>query len=313
MKALHAIRDLLRDSVAAFFDDDVPSLGAALAYYTLFSIAPLLLIVLALAGAVFGDEAARGGLVGELRGLMGDEGARAVEALLHSVSRDGNSLPATLGGMLVLLIGATSVFAELQSAMDRIWRVPAARPESGLWSWLRRRLLSVGLILGIGFLLMVSLVASAALAALGRWWTPFLGPAEALAGALDFALSLGVITLAFAIIFKWMPRLRLRWHDVWIGAAATALLFTLGKQLIGTYLGRSGVTSPFGAAASLMAMVLWVYYSAQIFLFGAEFTWVWARRFGSQRAAAGAPPAALAALPAPGPVAVEPLATRRSS
>jgi membrane protein len=298
---LHTIGTLLRDSAAAFLDDDVPSLGAALAYYTLFSIAPLLLIVLALAGAVFGDEAARGGLIGELRGLMGDDGARAVQALLQSVNRDGGSLPATIGGMLVLLVGATSVFAALQGAMDRIWRVPAARPESGPWSWLRRRLLSVGLILGIGFLLMVSLVASAALAALARWWTPLLGQPGTLLRAFEVALSLGVITLAFATIFKWMPRVRLRWRDVWIGAVVTALLFTLGKLLIGTYLGRSGVTSPFGAAASLMAMVLWVYYSAQIFLLGTEFTWVWARRFGSLRGAAGTPPAA---LPAPEPEAL---------
>jgi membrane protein len=310
--ALHTLWTLLRDTVAAFFDDDVPSLGAALAYYTLFSIAPLLLIVLALAGAVFGDEAARGGLIGELRGLMGDDGARAVEALLASVGRDGNTLPATLGGLGVLLIGATSVFAELQSAMDRIWRVPAdlsplrgrtdETPLRGVWSWLRRRLLSVGLILGIGFLLMVSLVGSAALAAASRWWMPLLGSAELLAHAVDVVLSLGVTTLAFAMIFKWMPRVQLQWRDVWIGGAATALLFTIGKLLIGTYLGRSGMTSAFGAAASLMAMVVWVYYSAQIFLLGVEFTWVWAGRFGSRReaqlAAAGTPPAETAA-PAP--------------
>jgi membrane protein len=289
MKARRAVWILVRDTVSAWIDDDVPSLGAALAYYTLFSIAPLLLIVLALAGAVFGDEAARGGLVGELRGLMGDDGARAIEALLLSVDRDGNSLSATLGGSLVLLIGATTVFAELQGAMDRIWHVPAAAPQGGVWSWLRRRLLSVGLILGIGFLLMVSLVASAALAALGRWWTPLLGPAEGLARGMDFALSFGLVTVAFAMIFKWMPRLRLRWHDVWVGAAVTALLFTLGKQLIGTYIGSSGVTSAFGAAASLVAMVLWVYYSAQIFLLGAEFTGVWARQFGSLRGTAGTP------------------------
>jgi membrane protein len=281
-----AIRDtwsLLRDTVLSWLDDDASTLGAALAYYTLFSIAPLLLIVIALAGLVFGEQAARGGVIDELRGLMGDDGARAVESLLASTNRDGNGVWATLGGSVVLLVGATSVFAELQNAMDRIWRVAAEPPASGVWSWLRRRLLSFGMILGIGFLLMVSLLASAALAALSRWWAPVLGGAGPVTSVFDFVLSACIVTLAFAMIYKWMPRVRLRWHDVWIGAAVTALLFTLGKQLIGTYLGRSGIASGFGAAASLVAMVLWVYYSAQIFLLGVEFTWIWARRHGSQR------------------------------
>ncbi len=284
-----AIRDtwaLLRDTVLSWIDDDASTLGAALAYYTLFSIAPLLLIVIALAGLVFGEQAARGGVIEELRGLMGDDGARAVESLLASSKRSGHGVWATVGGSVVLLIGATSVFAELQNAMDRIWRVAAEPPAAGVWSWLRRRLLSLGMILGIGFLLMVSLVASAAMAALGRWWAPVLAGAGGLGPALDFLFSLTLVTLAFAMIYKWMPRVRLRWHDVWIGAAVTALLFTLGKQLIGTYLGRSGIASGFGAAASLVAMVLWVYYSAQIFLLGVEFTWIWARRHGSLREAA---------------------------
>ncbi len=284
MNTLREIYRLLRDTVLSWIDDDAASLGAALAYYTLFSIAPLLLIVIAVAGAFFGAEAARGGVIDELRGLMGEEGARAVEAMLASANREGHSLWATLGGTLILIIGATTVFAELQGAMDRIWRVPAAAPPTGVWEWLRRRLLSIGLILGIGFLLMVSLVASAALAALGRWWTPLLGQVPWLLAAFDFTASFVIITLAFAMIYKWMPRVRLRWADVWMGAAVTALLFTIGKQLIGTYLGSSGVTSGFGAAASLVAMVLWVYYSAQIFLLGVEFTWIWANRFGSLRA-----------------------------
>jgi membrane protein len=286
MPALRHTWALLRDTVLSWIDDDASTLGAALAYYTLFSIAPLLLIVIALAGLVFGEQAARGGVIDELRGLMGDDGARAVESLLASSKRSGHGVWATVGGSVVLLIGATSVFAELQNAMDRIWRVAAEPPAAGVWSWLRRRLLSLGMILGIGFLLMVSLVASAALAALGRWWAPVLAGAGGLGPAVDFVFSLALVTLAFAMIYKWMPRVRLRWHDVWIGAAVTALLFTLGKQLIGTYLGRSGIASGFGAAASLVAMVLWVYYSAQIFLLGVEFTWIWARRHGSLREAA---------------------------
>jgi membrane protein len=285
MPALRDTWSLLRDTVLSWLDDDASTLGAALAYYTLFSIAPLLLIVIALAGLVFGEQAARGGVIDELRGLMGDDGARAVESLLASTNRDGNGVWATLGGSVVLLIGATSVFAELQNAMDRIWRVAAEPRATGIWSWLRQRLLSFGMILGIGFLLMVSLLASAALAALSRWWAPVLGGAGVVSSVFDFVLSACIVTLAFAMIYKWMPRVRLRWHDVWIGAAVTALLFTLGKQLIGTYLGRSGIASGFGAAASLVAMVLWVYYSAQIFLLGVEFTWIWARRHGSLRLA----------------------------
>jgi membrane protein len=281
MPALHDTWSLLRDTVLSWIDDDASTLGAALAYYTLFSIAPLLLIVIALAGLVFGEQAARGGVIDELRGLMGDDGARAVESLLASTNRDGSGVWATLGGSVVLLVGATSVFAELQNAMDRIWRVAAEPPSAGVWSWLRRRLLSFGMILGIGFLLMVSLLASAALAALSRWWAPVLGGAGLWSSIFDFVLSAFIVTLAFAMIYKWMPRVRLRWNDVWIGAAVTALLFTLGKQLIGTYLGHSGIASGFGAAASLVAMVLWVYYSAQIFLLGVEFTWIWARRHGS--------------------------------
>lgn len=284
MNLLRASWLLLRDTISAWLDDDAPSMGAALAYYTLFSIAPLLLIVIALAGAVFGAEVARGGVLSELRGLMGEEGARAVEALLVSVHREGNGFLATLGSLALLVIGATTVFAELQNAMDRIWRVATPASPGGLWSWLRTRLLSLGLILGVGFLLMVSLVASAALAGLSRWWTHLLGDATVLAGVLDFGISFGLITVAFAMIYKWMPRVRLRWRDVWIGAAMTALLFTLGKQLIGTYLGGGGVTSGFGAAASLVAVMMWVYYSAQIFLLGVEFTWVYAHRFGSRPA-----------------------------
>ncbi len=283
MNLLRKTWALLRDTVSSWIEDDASSLGAALAYYTLFSIAPLLLIVIAVAGAVFGADVARGGVLEELRGLMGEEGARAVEAMLASANRNGQSAWATLGGTVILLVGATTVFAELQGAMDRIWRVPAAPPARGVWAWLRARLLSVGLILGIGFLLMVSLVASAVLAALGRWWTPWFGEQTWLASGFDFALSFSLITLAFAMIYKWMPRVRLRWRDVWMGAAVTALLFTIGKQLIGTYLGRSGVTSGFGAAASVVALVLWVYYSAQIFLLGVEFTWIWTHRFGSLR------------------------------
>jgi membrane protein len=272
--ALHAAR--------SWSQDYAPSMGAALAYYTLFSIAPLLLIVISVAGFVFGADAARGEIMAQLQGLIGDEGARFVQGLLEAAHRPGQGMVATLVGLALLLVGATTVFNELQDALDRIWRAPARR-KSGLWALLRTRLLSFGMIMAIGFLLMVSLVASAALSALGRWWGPVFSEWELLGHAIDFLLGFCTITLAFALIYKIMPRVHIQWRDVWVGAAVTALLFTVGKLLIGLYIGKSGVTSVFGAAASLAVLLLWVYYSAQIFLLGAEFTWVYAHTFGSLR------------------------------
>jgi membrane protein len=274
---------LMKDAAIAWRDDYAASMGAALAYYTTFSAAPLLLIVVSVAGLVFGPEAARGEIFAQLRGLIGEEGALAVQALLQSVSKPAEGTVATLVGTGVLLVGATSVFAELQDAFDRIWRAPLRDRSSGLWSLLRARLLSFGMILSIGFLLMVSLVVSAALSALGQWWTPLLGGWELLAQGINLVVSFVLITVIFALIYKVMPRVRVAWRDVWVGAAVTALLFSIGKSLIGLYIGRSGVTSAFGAAGSLAVLLLWVYYSAQIFLLGAEFTWVYAHRCGSRR------------------------------
>jgi membrane protein len=184
-------------------------------------------------------------------------------------------------GVVVLIIGSTTVFAELQGALDRIWRAPSRPARSGLWRLLRARLLSLGLVLGIGFLLLVSLVVSTGLSVLGKWWAPLFGDKAYIASLLDIFVSLCFITVMFAVIYKWMPRVSVAWRDVFVGAALTAVLFTVGKTLIGLYIGRSGVASPFGAAASLVVLLLWVYYSAQIFLLGAEFTWVYARRYGS--------------------------------
>ena len=244
------------------------------------AIAPLLLIVISIAGLVFGDEAARGEIVGQLQGLMGTEAAKAVEGLISSVSQPSKGIVSTLIGIVVLLVGATTVFGELQNSLDRIWRAPA-RTGSGLWQLLRARVLSFGLILGVGFLLIASLVVSAALSALGKWWAPLFGGWEVLAQFVNIAVSFGVVTAIFAMIYKIMPRVNVAWHDVWIGAAVTALLFTIGKFLIGLYIGKSSVASGFGAAGSLVVLLVWVYYSAQIFLMGAEFTWVYAHTFGS--------------------------------
>jgi membrane protein len=273
---------LARETLASWRDDYASSMGAALAYYTMFSIAPLLLIVISVAGLFFGEQAARGEILDQLEGLMGVEGAHAVQALLASVNHPKAGVLATLFGVGALVIGATTVIGELQNALDRIWRAPRRRSEGSIVNWLHSRLLSLGMIMGTGFLLMVSLLASALLAGLQRWFGRYVNLGAA-ASAIDFLVSFAFITVAFAMIYKLMPRVRIEWRDVWIGAIVTSLLFTIGKMAIGVYIGRSAVASTFGAAASLVAMVVWVYWSAQIFLLGAEFTWVYARRCGSLR------------------------------
>ena len=272
---------LVRQAVDRWVDDYAPSMGAALSYYTIFSIAPLLVIVIAVAGFAFGDDAASGALFGQLRGMLGDEGAAVAQRLVASAREPRTSLFATLAGLVTMVIGATTVLAELQSALNRIWRAPPVK--KGLWTMLRSRLLSLSLILAIGFLLLVSLVASAAMAALGQWGAPYFGRMKWLFEVVNVALSLAMVTVLFAMIYKILPRVRIGWRDVWTGAAVTAILFTLGKSLIGLYLGRSAVTSGFGAAGSVVVLLVWVYYSAQIFLLGAEFTAVYTHRFGSLR------------------------------
>ncbi|WP_457334127.1 YihY/virulence factor BrkB family protein [Rhizobacter sp. P5_C2] len=274
---------LVKQAGNAWIDDYAPSMGAALSYYSMFSLAPLLLIVIAIAGLVFGEEAARGEVFGQIRGLLGTESAQAVEAVLASLHKPAEGTASAVLGIVVLLVGATSVFGELQDALDRIWRAPARVRASGWWNLLRARLLSFGMILGIAFLLMVSLVLSAAISALGKWWGGAFGNWATLAQLVNLAVGLLMTTGVFAMIYKLMPRVDVRWHDVWLGALLTALLFTVGRYLIGAYIGRSGVASGFGAAGSLIVIFVWVYYSAQIFLMGAELTWVYARSFGSMR------------------------------
>ena len=290
-----AALDLLKQTASAWSEDYAPSMGAALSYYTLFSIAPLLLIVIAIAGLVFGEEAARGEIFGQLAGLVGPEGAKAVEGLLQAADRPTQGAIATIVGIVTLLLGATTVFGELQNALDRIWRAPARAKSTGWWNLVRTRLLSFGMVLGIAFLLTVSLILSAAVSALGKWW----GAAEIVGHVLEIVLSFGLTTVLFALIYKYIPRVHVGWHDVWIGAAVTAALFAVGKFLIGLYLGKTSVASTFGAAGSLVVLMLWVYYSAQIFLFGAEFTWVYAHEFGSRRGEARPRAAAEAEMSAP--------------
>jgi membrane protein len=277
------VADLLRSAAVGWVQDYAQSMGAALAFYTMFSIAPLLLIVISVAGIVFGEDAARGEIYGQLQGLLGTPGAMAVEDLLESAGRPGESVLATLFGVVLLFIGATSVFAELQDAFDRIWRAPPRAGTAGLWNIVRVRLVSFGMILGIGFLLMVSLVFSAGMAALSAQWDPLFSGWATVANTADVAVSILLATAVFAMIYKSMPRVRIDWKDVWVGATVTSLLFVTGKFLIGAYLGRSSISSGFGAAASLVVVLLWVYYSAQIFLFGAEFTRAYSHQFGSRK------------------------------
>lgn len=277
---LRKIFSLSKASVAAWVDDYAPSMGAALSYYTMFSLAPLLVIVIAVAGLVFGADVARGEIVAQVQSMIGPEGAAAIEQLLRNASRPSQGVAASVVGALVLLAGATSVFGELQSDLNRIWRAPTA-PKQGWWGLVRSRLLSFGMVLSIGFLLLTSLVVSTALAAIGKWWGAMFGGWEVLLEVINLIVSFATITLLFALIYKMLPRVKVAWHDVWIGAAVTSLLFTIGKFAIGLYLGKSQITSGFGAAGSVAVLLVWVYYSAQIFLLGAEFTWVYAHQFGS--------------------------------
>ena len=311
MEQIKHFYQLARKSVEAWIDDYAPSMGAAISYYTVFSIAPLLLIVIAVAGAVWGREAVQGEIVGQLSGLIGQEGATGVQALIESANKPTQGLVAGAVSLVVLVIGATTVFAELQSALDRVWEVPPAQKMSSLWATLRSRLLSLGFILGLGFLMAVSLVFSAGLAALGSWADGLLPGWETLFQFINTAISLGITTVLFALIFKLMPQARISWKDVWIGAAVTAVLFEVGKTLIGLYIGKSSVTSSFAAAGSLVVLLIWVYYSAQIFLLGAEFTWVYAHEHGSlarRSASEAAAPAAGSATTEVAPVPAPPSA-----
>jgi membrane protein len=281
------IEELAKNTFSSWLADYAQSMGAALAYYTLFSIAPLLLIVISIAGILFGQAAARGEIFDQLQGLMGTEGAYALQGLLASVSKPGQGIAGTIVGIILTLLGATTVLNELQNSLDRIWRAPERVKSSGLWNLLRSRLPAFGMVLGIGFLLMVSLVFHAVMAALEKWMKPVFGQWALLANAVNLGITFALTIAVFAMIYKLMPRVSIRWHDVWIGATVTAVLFTVGKYLIGIYIGRSGITSGFGAAGSLVVFLVWVYYSAQIFLMGAEFTWVYTRTFGSRKGELG--------------------------
>jgi membrane protein len=281
MSVASATWHLCYETVNEWVNDRASRKGAALAFYTVFSLAPILILSIAIAGLFFGQEAARGEIFGQVKDLLGADAAAAVQAMIHSASKPGAGLLATAIGIVTLCLGATTALAELKDGLDQIWNAPPERT-SGFWYFVRKRLLSVGLILSLGFLLLVSLVFSAIVSALARKW----GPSDAtgtVLQAVNFLFSFALVTLLFAMIYKILPSVHIAWKDVAIGSVITALLFSVGKFLIGVYLGNSAVASSYGAAGSVILVLIWVYYSAQIFLLGAEFTKVYAHRYGSRR------------------------------
>lgn len=276
-----SILHVLRCAVSDWFDHRCASKGAALAYYTLFSLAPILVLVIAVAGFFYGAEAAQGQLLGQLRGLLGDKGAEAVQLVLAGARNQENGTRATIIATVLLMFGATSVFAELKDSLDEIWEL---KPAGSTWrNVIRTRLLSFGLILVLAFLLMVSLVVSAALSVLQNYVSGSWKDATVVLGWVAWLISFVVIAVLFGVIYKLLPRIRLAWRDVVVGALGTAAMFELGKYAIGLYIGHSGVADSFGAAGSTIAILLWVYYSAQIFFLGAEFARQYALQLGSLR------------------------------
>jgi membrane protein len=274
------LRGVALDSVKQWMDDRAASKGAALAYYTLFSLAPMLIIVLAIAGIVFGQDAARGAIFQELRGLVGPDGAQAIQILLANARNPQAGAIATLVAFVLLVVGATTVFGELKESLDEIWRIPKSR-KPGATQYIRTRLLSFSVILVLAFLLLVSLAVNAALSVLEQYLGGFWADAAWILQPLSSLISFLVIATLFGAIYKLLPQQHLSWRDVVIGSLGTALLFIIGKRLIGLYLGNSNVAGSYGAAGSVIALLAWVYYSAQIFFLGAEFTRQYALWFGS--------------------------------
>jgi membrane protein len=272
---------LLKDTVLAFIEDEALSRGAAIAFYTVTSIAPVLLIVIAIAGLAFGRDAAQGAITTQLSGLMGTQTAEVLQSAVASASGKSSGIIASIIGFVTLLVTASGVFGEMQTALNVIWK---AKPKGTTVSRLiRARAASLGLVAALGFLLMVSLVVSAGLTAFGNYLNSILPFGKLILTVLNVVVSIGLISALFAAIYKILPDRHLEWRDVVIGAVVTAVLFTVGKSLIGWYLGSSAVASSFGAAGALIVLLLWVYYSAQIFLLGAEFTKVYANRHGSKQ------------------------------
>ena len=296
---------LFKQAYTEFGEDHAQRLGAALAYYTIFSFAPLLLIAIAIAGLVFGREAAQGEIFGQLRNVLGPQAAAAVQEMVKSAAKPKSGTLATVVGIVTLLFGAAGVFGQLKDALNTIWNVET-KQTGGILPMIKDRFLSFAMVLGTGFLLLVSLVIDSAIAAAGHFLGNRMPGGETLWQAIQLVVSLAVVTVLFALIFRFLPDVHPAWRDVWLGALFTALLFVVGKFALGLYLGKSAVGSSYGAAGSLVVLLLWVYYSAQILFFGAEFTQVYARTHGSMAKAAEA--SAAPARPAPTPVVIIPRA-----
>jgi membrane protein len=278
-----AFAEILAKSATAWLEHDASTMGAALAFYTVFSIAPILIIAIGVASIVVQADVLRADLLSQAQDLLGPTGANAVKQLLTSTDYVGKSRYATSIGIATLLIGASSVFVELQNSLDRIWEVPKRRRMTGLWRIIRGRFLSLGLVLGVGFLLMASLVISTLLVAFGAWLSNLFGHWQTTFVMIDVLLTLGTSAVLFALLFKYVPQQKLTWTDVWVGGVVTAVLFSIGKFAIGYYIGKSAFSSVYGIAGSFLVLLLWSYYTAQIFLFGAEFTRFYSLILGTGR------------------------------
>ncbi|BAZ46458.1 ribonuclease BN [Chondrocystis sp. NIES-4102] len=278
---IKSIFKLLKEAFKEWQDDRASLLAAALAYYTVFSITPLLVIAIAIAGAVFGEEAAQGEIVEQINQLVGNEGAKAIETAIANADRPQLGSVASLISIAILLVGASGVFAQLQEALNTVWNVQA-KPHGGIWEFIRKRLLSFGMVLAIGFLLLVSLIFSAILSGISKLEVQVLTGFDYFWNILNSIVSFGLITFLFALIYKYLPDVKIRWKDVLVGAIITTLLFSIGKSLIGLYLGRGSFGSTYGAAGSLIVFLAWVFYSAQILLFGAELTQVYTYKYGAK-------------------------------
>jgi membrane protein len=278
-----SIADIFAKAALAWIQHDATTMGASLAFYTVFSVAPILIIAIGVLGLVTNADMVRAQLLPQMQILFGEAGASAVQTLLSSATHIGTSRFATLIGVVALIIGASSVFVELQNSLDRIWGVPKRSTLGGLWQIVRTRFFSVGLVFGVGFLLMVSLLVSTVLAALDTWIASFLGEWRTVLLVIDWSLSLAITTGLFALVYKYVPQQQVAWRDVWGGAAVAAALFNIGKLAIGFYVGRRAFASIYGAAGSLLILLLWAYYSAQIVLFGAELTKSYAFTLGTRK------------------------------
>ncbi len=271
----------LKNVHAEWTEDKAHQLAAALAYYTAFSLAPLLVIAIAVTGQVFGEEAVRGEIVRQFRGLVGESGAKVIQEMVLSAGRDRSGLIASAIGLATLIFGASNMFYQLKDTLNNIWDV-TPQVESGVWEIIKNRFLSVLMVIGTCFLLLVSLVVDATISAASGYFSHWLPGFDTIWIGVNFTVGFGISTLIFALIFKYVPDAEISWRDVWIGALATALLFSVGRFLIGFYLGRGAVTSTYGAAGSFVVVLVWIYFSSQILFLGAEFTQVYARRYGSR-------------------------------